>query len=738
MFYEFPVKLLVINNLTGNFMHFSNQKRRPTKRCRRGKSQNGCPAINSSSGCFDLNGRRRVQRNFENNSLCSLAASLLIYTLTILLCVVIFLILIIVFSRVIVPFLNDTTMINFSVFNHNHFFDPDNIGLNFNSIQKLNYVFKVFKVFKKLSDNRELEASLTSLGTTRKFTKKSLEELLGLFNNRSDKNVCLREVKRFISKMEKLDFKYSKIRKEKKLLSVKLKQRTDKCTLLEERLKQTLKDNVELLELTKTRQSKERGFLVGQDFSDQNEIKFIREKLELSKETSVPGKLIDVLLDGNSSFRSFSKIIKGLAKYKLYVGKYSPSPNTLINWMVRAGVSKLRKVEFTSEPCIDIIDHWIGAGDCKLFAVIRILHSKYQERVVGSTGQEGLKLSDFNLVHLEIVRKSNGEKVCSSLGDLYKRIGSPSAIISDSGSDLCKGIKLLNDQISQYEGESEETICHIKDISHKFACSFKKEYEKKDWFIDFFKELSSGNVKLQNTRFSYLKSAAQNTKARFMNIGKQVNWYVQAVRNLENNNFKSEDEGKFIDTYVALFSHNEKIKSLHETIDLSHKIMKIVKTKGLNKKTHKQCLKIIFSSVDGNPNIKEDTIDWLNNHLEMNKELVKRGWTSTMPVTSDPIESFFSKFKSFQKRVPQGDPTRLVAILPLIVGEISSKEINNLIRETSHKKSQDWVLENIPETIHSKKRKITEKNKPGNTKKRTKAGKESDYTKRPYVRAIAS
>jgi hypothetical protein len=53
----------------------------------------------------------------------------------------------------------------------------------------------------------------------------------------------------------------------------------------------------------------------------------------------------------------------------------------------------------------------------------------------------------------------------------------------------------------------------------------------------------------------------------------------------------------------------------------------------------------------------------------------------------------------------------------------------------SHKDALEWIEENVPETIHSKKRKLCTTDKE---KKRTKSGNVADHRKRPYEKAIAA
>ncbi len=115
--------------------------------------------------------------------------------------------------------------------------------------------------------------------------------------------------------------------------------------------------------------------------------------------------------------------------------------------------------------------------------------------------------------------------------------------------------------------------------------------------------------------------------------------------------------------------------------------------------------------------------------------MAEKAWIIALPVSSDPIESLFSQYKLLQGRAPQGDPTRLIAILPLMAGENSAKSLSAWLRSCSHREATEWVTKHVPETIHSKKRKLN----PGKEKKRvTKTCLTIVGRQRPYEQAIAA
>ena len=156
--------------------------------------------------------------------------------------------------------------------------------------------------------------------------------------------------------------------------------------------------------------------------------------------------------------------------------------------------------------------------------------------------------------------------------------------------------------------------------------------------------------------------------------------------------------------------------------------MSILKKQGMNDLSYHKCLNELLNFQ--NTNIESSVREWLEKHYKISNDLLeKTGWNNSMPISSDPIESLFSKYKRFQKRSPEGDPTRVVAILPLLVGDDNPEEINRYLLLTNQKDAKKWISENIPENIHKKKRRSSPKMK---NKKVTKSELNFIHTKNPY------
>lgn len=457
--------------------------------------------------------------------------------------------------------------------------------------------------------------------------------------------------------------------------------------------------------------------------TEDNIRRLITDSGGISSHPCESGKLLRAALDSKASFRAFAQIVRSLAAERLYAGQYRPASNTIIHWAIRAGIAKLLATKPLKEPSIDIMDHWIGTGNLKVLVVMRLALSTYQKRK-----PLALRLRDFTVIHCSIMTESNGEKMRALLEGLYSRVGYPLGVLCDNGSDLCKGIKLLN------QNESNTHVAHIQDVSHKVACIIKKEYKNLGWFKKFTKNVQDGQSKLTNSKYAHLRSPRQNTKARFMNISKVVDWATWALQHMQSGSPDSDELKKFREAYGSLHEHSRRmLPHMKKTLDIANETMRILKIKGMNETTHQEVLQLI-SNLGPENKVRAALKDWLESQISVLRQLRERGWTADLPISSDAIESLFSQYKQLQGRAPQGDPTRLVAIIPLLVGTDSAEDLYQWIHSCGQREAEQWVRREVPETIHAKKRKLNAKPKVKVTKtRRTDSG-----GRRPYEQRIAA
>ena len=88
---------------------------------------------------------------------------------------------------------------------------------------------------------------------------------------------------------------------------------------------------------------------------------------------------------------------------------------------------------------------------------------------------------------------------------------------------------------------------------------------------------------------------------------------------------------------------------------------------------------------------------WLDKHLRIFRTLGIPH--SSLPVSSDPIESLFGKFKTIVQRNPHAELNRLLFVIPLLCGRHSADAIDQALSQCSHAQMHSRIKEVVPPTL---------------------------------------
>ena len=355
----------------------------------------------------------------------------------------------------------------------------------------------------------------------------------------------------------------------------------------------------------------------------------------------------------------------------------------------------LKEVDKIKKPWIAIADHSINIGTKKLFVVLRIKVDVLYKR------DKAISLEDCECIGLKVCDVVNGETVKDDLEEIFKVAGNPTAIIKDTDYTLNRGVRLYNET-------QEEPILVIEDISHVVAKSLKKEFEETKSYKQFTTLLKNGSARIRNTEIAFLVPPKMRNKARFQNVSRLGKWGEKMMKHF--NVRGRAKKGSILERLRLAFPAFNKLKPfiLHfsKTTAITSKIMKRLKTVGLEKSTYNEC-KLLLKELPRNSRTAKSLRDWLNKHLKIQKKLsslesLEKLNSYPMPISSDIIESLFGKFKYTIEKSPQSDMNHSILIIPLLCGKINGQKISNALNSVSQKELKEWKKEHIGETMRMK------------------------------------
>jgi len=126
--------------------------------------------------------------------------------------------------------------------------------------------------------------------------------------------------------------------------------------------------------------------------------------------------------------------------------------------------------------------------------------------------------------------------------------------------------------------------------------------------------------------------------------------------------------------------------------------MKILKNKGLNKVTYKQCHDL-SKKLPRNSKVKKCLQAWLKRSIGVQKQL---GISRSLIVCRDIIESLFGQFKYAIERSPQSDMNRTVLLIPTLCGNLDGEIVTQALNQASCRDLKTWETDNIPYTVRKR------------------------------------
>jgi hypothetical protein len=226
--------------------------------------------------------------------------------------------------------------------------------------------------------------------------------------------------------------------------------------------------------------------------------------------------VLRMVIEGAVSMRAASRISGLICEFSGGHRFDGLSHATVQNYLLRVGLDQIEKT--TETPCPDqvwIMDHMIAAGSLKCLVVLGISADVFAKL------NRPLQHCDVDVLALVPTEVSNGAVVNDQLKEVARRRGVPSAILSDCGSDLKKGVEL-------FRQAHPETI-PLYDIVHLACRLIWKRMGAEDRFSQYRQACCQCANKLRQSPLAHLKPPRPKTKARYMNLDPEIRWGRRAL-----------------------------------------------------------------------------------------------------------------------------------------------------------------------------------------------------------------
>ena len=291
--------------------------------------------------------------------------------------------------------------------------------------------------------------------------------------------------------------------------------------------------------------------------------------------------------------------------------------------------------------------------------------------------------------------------------------GVPRAIVSDGGSELQRGIDLLQ----QHHPE----VARVYDVKHKMALLLKKELEADPRWDAFVTQSNQTKRKVTQTELAFLVPPCLKTKARYMNLEMLVNWagntlcYLDKPRNVSGENLdlsKLETKLGWLREYRGALEEWSQFLHIAETTN--HYVRCHGYHRGAQRELSKE-LSVRITSASAQ-RMRQTALEFVRQQSAAANEQGER-----LIGSSEVLESLIGKYKQLQSTHSKGGMTATL----LSFGAIVSDKTQATIREALHRirtaDVRQWCRDNLGVTLQAQRLLAFEGNKNGirNERRRT-------------------
>jgi len=400
------------------------------------------------------------------------------------------------------------------------------------------------------------------------------------------------------------------------------------------------------------------------------------------------------VIDGAVSMRAASRVCGVLAQIAGQPPFEEPSHTTVQNFMLRIGLYLLKRDDLRRDDWIWIADHTIGAGTTKCFIVLGITLSDSLQL------NRPLEHRDLEVLALIPGEHSNGAIVYEQLGQLIDRCGVPLAMLSDRGSDLKKGLQLLQ--------QDHPGVISLDDIVHLVSRLIQKTLLQDSRWNEYRKACCSCANGVRQGKLAHLKPPRPKTKARYMNIDREVRWGARAagvldrVRRGELTERQRERLPRdLIEQRLGwLDAYREAIAMWLELSSLGQRASRVIRGEGYGANT----VEVLRSEL-GQPEHFESQqlVERIVKQVEPMCE-ASSGYAK-LPGSSEVLESLIGKGKRLLGSSNNSNSlTRQVLAMVTSTAEITPELVRTALSTCGIKHLTEWCRDQLPPGVHRHRR----------------------------------
>jgi hypothetical protein len=361
----------------------------------------------------------------------------------------------------------------------------------------------------------------------------------------------------------------------------------------------------------------------------------------------------------------------------------APDRSTGRLWLLRLGLAALLRPKVVADDWAWLIDHSIQIGTCKCLVILGIRLGELPEG-------RALCLRDLEPIALVPMISSTKQAVAACLEEAAARTGAPRVILDDHGADLHGGAEIFR---AAHRGTVE-----VYDITHKAACLLKARLEGDERWKSYSTELGQAKFRMQQTELAGLVPPSQRSKARFMNVGKLVDWGTETLALLDDPARLVPlgiDAGRMREKLGWLEAYREALGEWSGYQAVIDGTLDFVRRRGLYAGAEIDLAAAVPERPGAAGGLRGELLEFVRG------EGLKAHPGERLPGTTEVVESCFGKLKALEDGQSKGGFTGLVLSLGAMVSAWTAESIGAALERRRVRDVLDWCREALGQSVQS-------------------------------------
>jgi hypothetical protein len=356
-------------------------------------------------------------------------------------------------------------------------------------------------------------------------------------------------------------------------------------------------------------------------------------------------------------------------------------------WLQRFGLARLNAPKPVADDWAWMIDHSVQIGKEKVLVILGI---RLQD--LPPPGQ-CLTHDRMELIALEPMESSTRQDVADHLEAAARSTCVPRVIVDDHGVDLTGGVALFR---RDHPGTVE-----VYDIKHKAACLLKARLEKDPRWQAFNTWMGRVRCAIQQTELAALVPPGVRLKARFMNLGPQLDWAEMVLAVLDHRPeavLKQTTPARLEEKLGAVREYRAELARWRLWQDLVDEAVEWVGAFGLGSDSTPELHRRLEPGRLA-PEVRSLAEDLLA-FVEEQSSQARPG--ERLPGSTEVLESCFGRYKALEKWQSRGGFTGLLASFGAFLSQATPQTVEEAMHRVPTQAVWDWCAEHLGKTVFAR------------------------------------